>query len=63
MIEWYQTVGVGVPGADILTRLSACPQVQAIGKDAERYIAYALHQPVPGLTFDGIAEEMAVRFK
>ncbi len=63
LIEWYVSKGVNVPGADLVSRLAACPEVTIIGKDAERYIAHALHQPVPGLTFDGITEEMVARFQ
>jgi hypothetical protein len=63
MIQWYQSVGVGVEGADLIDRLKACPEVRAIGKDdAARYIAYALRHPVPGLTFGGIAAESAEQF-
>ncbi len=63
MIAWYQSKGVGFSADDTMARLTVCPEVNVIGKDAERYIAYALRQSVPDLKFDGIAAEMSVRVK
>lgn len=62
LIAWYETVGVSKPANILPELLAACPDVQTIGKDV-RYIAYALHQPITDLAFDGLKEELEAYLK
>lgn len=62
LIAWYQTVGVSVPGADLIERLKKCPEVSALAVDV-RYIAHALNQSVPGLTFGPLDEALLKRLE
>ena len=57
LIAWYQTVGVNKPTNTLPALLATCPEVAALEVDV-RYIAYALHQPIEGLTFSGLKAEL-----
>jgi hypothetical protein len=62
LIAWYETVGVSKPENILPTLLADCPEVQMLDVDV-RYIAYALHQPIKALPFDGVKEELEKHLK
>ncbi len=62
LIAWWRNIGVSVPGADLIKRLQECPEVAALGVDV-RYIAYALHQNVPGLKFGPLEDDLVKRLQ
>ena len=62
LIEWYTTVDETITGENLIERLKKCPEVTALGFDV-RYIAYALHQSVPGLDFGPLDDELIKRLQ
>ncbi len=62
LVDWYTSVGVSLPESGLIERLKKCPEVSGLAVDV-RYIAYALNQPVPGLTFGPLDEALLKRLE